>query len=298
MIILVKILKIAIPALLALGGIIWYLLTHIAPYMIINPPRITEKFTPEDYGLAYEKLAINSIDSLKISAFHIKAKSASNNVIILVHGIGSCKEHLIPSARMLSEMNINAIALDLRAHGESDGQYCTYGYYEKHDIRRIVDNLLAENPEANIGIWGNSLGGAVALQALEDDKRIKFGIVESTFTELDKIVFDYQKRFTGGIGFKSVTDYVLRKASKIASFDPNVVKPIISASNLEQPVFLAHGDSDDNISVTYGKELFQALTSAESKCFIVAGGEHWGLAETGGEKYVDSIKNFISKNAN
>ena len=157
----------------------------------------------------------------------------------------------------MAKQGINAVVFDLRAHGKSEGEYCTYGFYEKNDISQIIDMILDENPNESIGIWGNSLGGAIAIQALELDKRLKFGVIESTFTSLRQIVYDYQKRAAKGIGVPFLCDLALQEAGKIANFDPNQVQPLNSATNIEQAVFVAHGDSDDNISVEYGKTTFR-----------------------------------------
>jgi pimeloyl-ACP methyl ester carboxylesterase len=53
----------------------------------------------------------------------------------------------------------DVLAYDSRAHGESGGNACTYGYYEKRDLSRAID-LIGLRPVVALGI---SLGAAVAL---------------------------------------------------------------------------------------------------------------------------------------
>lgn len=128
----------------------------------------------------------------------ILTKKPVKGIMILLHKIGGSKESFLHLTKELSERGIESMIFDLRAQGESGGKYCTYGYYEKNDVCVIVDHIKRENAELEIGVWENSLGGAVAVKAMEADQRIDFGIIESTFTALDIIVSDYQKRFTGG----------------------------------------------------------------------------------------------------
>lgn len=279
-------------------GLLWYLSVHVAPYMIISPPRIQGTIYPADLGLDAAELKISTEDSLILRGYHIKSSMPSKGTMILIHGIGGCKEHFLLLAKELSEFGWESVVFDQRAHGESDGRFCTYGYFEKSDVMQIVDYLLAENPNQKIGLWGNSLGGAVALQVMAADERIAFGLIESTFTELDVIVSDYQKRFAGGVGSKWLTDYVLKNAGKIAGFNPDDVKPVVSAAKITNPVLIAHGDSDDNISVVYGSLLYEALGSAEKELIIVEGGEHYGLFETGGDSYKNQLFDFIRRNEN
>ena len=67
--------------------------------------------------------------------------------------------------------------LNLRGHGESRGTYCTFGYKEKYDIVSVIDEIMLDKRlSKNIGIWGQSLGGAIALQTMAIDKRIKYGV--------------------------------------------------------------------------------------------------------------------------
>ncbi len=282
-----------------LGILVWYLLTHVAPYMIISPQRLSEPIDLNDYSLNWDHVKITTNDSIKLQGYHVKAKGIKKATIILIHGIGGCKEHMVGLSANLSKQGYESILFDLRAHGKSGGQFCTYGFYEKGDISKIVDYVeekqLAGPDSIPIGVWGNSLGGAVALQTLAIDQRIQFGIIESTFTELDQIVIDYQKRFMGGFGIKALTDYSLEQAAKIAAFDPEKVKPIESVKNIKQPVLITHGSADQNISVDYGKALYESLASPEKELIIVEGGEHWGLFETGGKAYKERLFKFIEK---
>ena len=136
-----------------------------------------------------------SFDGLKLSA-HLTYSNltTTKGTIILVHGIRSNKEHFIGISKTLSNKGYNAVAIDLRAHGQSEGTHCTFGVNEKEDISLLINVLEKQGGiTKNIGIWGQSLGGAIALQSLASDKRIKFGIIESTFSDLHSITNDYFK---------------------------------------------------------------------------------------------------------
>ena len=72
------------------------------------------------------------------------------------------------------------LAYDSRAHGESGGDACTYGFYEKKDLSRAIDRL-GGGPVLAFGI---SLGAAVALQSAADDPRIARVVAVSAFSDL------------------------------------------------------------------------------------------------------------------
>ena len=63
--------------------------------------------------------------------------------------------------RRFVDRRFDVIAYDSRAHGDSGGDACTYGYFEKEDLRRVLDTV----PPGPVVLIGTSLGAAVALQA-------------------------------------------------------------------------------------------------------------------------------------
>lgn len=275
-----------------------YAANHILPYAIIQPTRTHIPNPLDENDFPYQNIEVFSLDSLKLKGYHVKSSIDTTRAsIILVHGIGGCKEHFSELAMHLSHLGFDTWFFDNRAHGESEGKYSTYGFHERKDISKIIDRVKIESPNNKIGIWGNSLGGAIAIQALEYDKRIDFGLIESTFSDLHQIVYDYQKRFSFGIGLKFLDDMALNKAGKIAQFNPDEVSPIKSATKIHQPILIAHGDADENINVDYGKDLYEALLSEDKELIIVKGGGHYGLFETGGENYKNQLFTFLSNNS-
>jgi len=266
----------------------------ILPYSIIKPQRISENITPDSLNLKSTHIDICVDKNVTLKGYWIQPdQNETKAIMILLHGIGGCKEHFLGLAKKLANKGIASIVFDSRAHGKSGGEYCTYGYKEKKDISKIINYIKSKAPTLPLGIWGNSMGGAIAIQALEEDNRLEFGIIESTFTELDQIVYDYQKRHLKGIGIKILTDFALKRAGEIGDFDPNMVKPIISVKNIEQPVLITHGDSDENISFHYGKALFDELKSKHKKFIKVKGGGHYDLSTKGGFNYNETIFDFL-----
>lgn len=275
-------------------------LHHIAPYAIVMPPRADcSSYLPENYGLNGDRITIQTQDSIQLKGYWSKSKQDSiQGVVIMVHGIGGCKEAFLGLASDLAKQGIESVFFDNRAHGQSGGLYTTYGFKEKKDIAEIVDFIKSKHPETPIGIWGNSLGGAIAIQAMEYDERIEFGIIESTFAELDQIVYDYKKRLLKGVGLRFASDIALKRAGEIADFNPKQVSPLASVKNIEQPIFIAHGDADENINYEYGQLLYEHTKSTKKEFYLVKGAGHYGLVSKGGKDYTDKIAAFLNNNLN
>ncbi len=274
-----------------IGGVLGFF--FIGPYFILEPPSYcTEKTWPAHT----EYMTLAGARDIELSVKHTSLEDGPpKGIVILIHGIGACKEIWPAVADRLARRGFASYALDLRAHGQSGGEYCTYGFHEKADISKMVDYIEAVYPNTPIGVWGHSLGGAIALQSLDNDKRLDFGVIEATFTSFHQIVYDYHKRHVGFV-FEPLVDLALSRAGTLAEFSPELVSPIQSVTRIEQPVIMAHGDIDANIDIKYGQQLFDGLKSAHKFFHKVEGGSHNNLHVLGGEEYLSMLIDFIEAN--
>ena len=242
-------------------------------------------------------LNFTTTDGLKITSYlNYSNRDTTYGTIILVHGIRANKDHFIELSKQLSKLGFNTVAIDLRAHGQSEGTHCTFGVKEKEDISALIDVLEKQDGMTkNIGIWGQSLGGAVALQALGSDKRIQFGIIESTFSDLNSITNDYFKNKLG-FEFKPLTDYLVYRAGKIAEFDPKKASPLLYCSMIEQATLLVHGNEDKRINIKYAKYNFSQIRSPKKELYIIEGANHLNVWKIGGEQYFNKVISYIKMN--
>lgn len=243
-----------------------------------------KKNSPKDYSYIYQNISFRSFDSSKMQAYFIQSPKYSKHTIIM-----------LPSSQSFVNHGYNVVLLDLRAHGQSEGKYCTYGDREKRDISKLIDKLSEIDSNQNFAIYAHSLGGAIALQSMEFDKRIKCGIIESTFQDLNSVVFAYMNRILYYVP-KFLSDHLLQKAGNIAEFDPNKINISKSAKNINQAVFIAHGSEDKNINISNSYIIYNNLASKNKELYIVQGANHFNIHYFEGKKYMDKIFNFLENN--
>jgi len=299
--------KILLFILLLALGVAFYIIHFEAPRFIVEikhpiieeqmaafRPKLTKGF--KDYQKNGKYIEVTTLDNQTISAFLSYSNTANQKgTIILTHGIRSRKEQWMASVKDISDKGWNCVAVDLRAHGQSSGKYCTFGVKEKEDISRVLDHLVKnENVSQNFGVWGSSLGGAVALQCLAHDQRFQFGIVESTFSEFRTVALDY---FENSLGFRSewLGNYLVDRSGKMAEFNPADAAPVEAAAHIHQPILMFHGTADKNISIAYGRENFLALQSKDKKWVEINGGEHNGMANADLDLYFKELNAFLNK---
>ena len=297
-----------IKTLLAILAIFNILFIHFyLPRIFIEPRnpivrllnKTSYKLSPNDFLMDYKDLEIYTKDGLQLNGYKIYSElNEVKGTVIFLHGIRAYKEHFLPMCKLLSKKGFNSVIIDLRGHGESGGTYCSFGYYEKYDIVSLMDQLILDKRLGeNIGVWGQSLGGAIAIQTMAIDKRIKFGIIESTFSDLNIVSTEYLKRLLG-VENKLFSDYLLNRAYAIAALEIEEVVPKESVKNITHPILLVHGTEDKRINIYHAKLNFKNIVS-KNKIFIeVEGATHLNVWKKGGGQYFKTVLNFLSSNSN
>jgi pimeloyl-ACP methyl ester carboxylesterase len=160
---------------------------------------------------------------------------------------------------------LDVVAYDSRAHGESGGDFCTYGYFEKQDLHRVIDTL-GPGP---VVLMGTSLGGAIALQAAAGNVRVGGVVAAEVFSDLETIARDRSPRF--------IPDWIirraLRKAEERASFTAADVSPVRAARSITVPVLLVHGTRDTATTPDHSQRVLAALAGPK-RLILVEGARH------------------------
>lgn len=283
-----------------LAGIRW-MVHNVFPYAIVATTRgerwlIYHGVTPESIGLRADPFSCSVAPKLELKGWFLRAQGTAHGTIFLLHGHNSCKEAMLRLGRLFVEQGFNVLVYDSRGHGESGGTFCTYGYYEHGDCSRCLDEVISKYGDAvgPVAIYGNSFGGAVALQTMANDPRFRCGIIESTFATLPEIVRDYEQHISG-VRLDRLTDAALAQAGTLAHFNPAAVRPEEAARQVRCPVLLIHGTADQNISCRYGERIFKNLTAPGSEWFPVPGAGHGNLWQIGGESYRQRILDFVAR---
>ncbi|HZV11717.1 MAG TPA: alpha/beta fold hydrolase, partial [Candidatus Kapabacteria bacterium] len=189
------------------------------------------------------------------------------------------------TAKIFNEAGYNIFLFDSRAAGESEGEFCTHGYYEKYDLQAVIDALCEreEVDSAHIGLLGISMGGSIALQTAPIEPRIRCIIAESVYTSLNEVTGDYLKHFIG-FNSKILHDTAIQVAEKEAHFQIEDIAPIEALKHINIPVLFIHGSNDELVKAKYS-ELLCGAYNGTRELYIVKGAGHNDLRKVGGDEY-------------
>ena len=193
-----------------------------------------------------EQVSITSFDGLKLNAYDIH-NHETNKYIIMVHGIWTTKTLMYPRAYEFDKLGYNILLIDLRASGDSEGNYRTYGLKESQDLTLWIDYLNEKYSDIQISLFGVSLGAATVMMASAYDlpDNVKCIVEDCGYSSLREVL-DNVIRTTYNISFTPAILMMLdNKMKKQFGFSIDDISPKTCLEENEIPILFVHGKEDN-----------------------------------------------------
>ena len=224
-------------------------------------------------------------------------KEGSKKVGICVHGYYGNFKDLNPWAKLLFENGFSVIAPNLRAHGESSGQYISMGFYDKDDIVLWIQKAIKMfGEDCEIVLFGESMGAATVLMVseLSIPKNVKCIIADSGYSnaykELEWVV---EKRgFLPAFLLLPVANFFSKIFSKC---DLKKANPIGSVKKTTLPILFIHGEADNFVPCFMSKQMFEVSNKEKCSLSLFPGAQHIKSYATDTERYREILLSFIKK---
>ena len=231
-------------------------------FVSIRPPRYLSDITPKSLGLSYEAVSFKTSDDLTLVGWWIPRQGTemivnaegATETIVLLHGYPADKGNILPSLAYLSR-TYNLFLFDFRYLGESDGKYSTAGGKEVEDLLAAIRYLKTRGVE-QIGVWGFSMGGAVALMGAAQAPEIAALISESSYASLAKMAPQLYRLPLIRYPLAWLTGLWARLFIGINISD---ISPLNAAQKLTIPILLIHSETDEVIPFSHALALQEAL---------------------------------------
>ena len=245
----------------------------------VNIPRPVNQRTPENLGLPFKTELFQGTDG-KLEAWRIQ-HPRSKGVVLLVHGYANCKASLLQEAKAFHELGYEAVLLDLRGSGGSDGSETTVGIREADDVAAAALALQEASPHQSLIVYGQSMGSAAILRAIAESKiQPKAVIVECPF---DRLLSTVESRFAamGVPSFPSARLLVFWGGVQ-HDFNGFAHNPVEYARSVRCPVLLMHGKHDPRVTQEQVQAIWEATESLSQKqrtVFLLRFVEEMSMAE-------------------
>jgi pimeloyl-ACP methyl ester carboxylesterase len=245
--------KLIVYGVMAVG--VFVALSLVSFWLAVRPPRMTIPLTPADVKLTVEEIVIPTADGLRLSAWLAPRPGAP--AIVLLHGYPAEKADMLPLAAALAR-RFTVLLVDLRYFGRSEGRATTLGFRERDDLRRVVDVLAARGFD-RVGVFGFSLGGAIAITAAAEEPRIGAVAAYSPFADLRALAHELYA-WMGPLRYPFVGLMRLWTWLFLGA-DVTAFPPAAAAARLTIPVYLIASRDDEQIPFRHAERLRDALAA-------------------------------------
>jgi len=269
-------------------GLFLILLSLLGFYSSIRPPRIVSGTTPKNLGLEYEEISFTTADGVRLAGWFIPSQRENTKTIILLHGYPAEKGDILPALAFLNE-KYSLFLFDFRYFGESSGKYSTAGAKETNDLSAAIRFLESRGID-EVGVWGFSLGGAVALMTAQEHPEIKAVVSESSYARLDLMTRELYRIPLLNYSLGELTGLW---AKLFLGINVKEVSPAQSAEKLDIPVLVIHSRNDNVIPFKNAILIQEALEDNPKAEFWFQGNLIHG--QLGGE-YQQRIEDFFERN--
>lgn len=249
------------------------------------------------YSMDPERVYIKSYDGLKLVGHYID-NPERKAVVLAVHGYRSCAlNDFSCSAKYLYERGCSLLMIDMRAHGESEGNTITFGVKEKYDVRLWCEYLENRFPETPVLLIGVSMGAATVMMAsgLDLPGCVRGIIADCGYTSPRAIYESVMSRFG------RITPALVRTAEALAKrrvgfrFDDGDTRTELIKNKL--PITIVHGTGDTFVPCSMSYENYEAAKQSGADCRLltVENAEHALSFLTEKQKYLNEIDMMLEK---
>jgi uncharacterized protein len=228
-----------------------------------------------------QESSLTTGDGVVLRAWLISPRAHDGDDVILLHGLSDNRVGMEGYAKLLIAHGYTVLMPDARAHGVSGGDLATYGLLERQDIRKWVDFLeKRDHPQCIFG-FGESMGAAQLLQALDRDSHFCAVAVESSFANFREVAYDRMGQpfnlgpWVGRTLLRPVVEVGLLRARWKYGVDLRRVSPEDSVAATTVPVLLIHGQADSNIPVRHSQIILRRAIARGSEVQL------WEVARAG-----------------
>jgi len=231
----------------AVGTVIWISYQQTISYL--HPERHTASGELlRANGIKYQDIELITEDNVKLSAWYTPPQNGA--VILVAHGYGDKRPE--DFYLLFASHGYGVIAWDFRAHGKSEGDFSSLGYYEVLDAKAALDFALAQPGVEHIGAWGGSMGAVTMIRATAQYPEIEALVADSPFATLEE-------EMNMRVPFPVMRSLIRYFAERESGVKTDWVRPIDDISKISpRPVFIIQGLGDGMIQLDSAQRLYDA----------------------------------------
>lgn len=252
----------------------------------------------EKYGPLAKETRITSEDGNEIFAETFTCREDGFKTAVLAHGLGGDRVSNYPVAEMYLENGWNVIIYDQRGAGDSGDGKITFGYYEKLDIKALVDYAKTEMKSEQVVVHGQSMGAATAaLYAVTEhaEQNVDAVILDSCFDSMENMFLGVWRQMdTEGIPENYILacgDWYLKTYYDFGFADADILEKM---KENQVPTLMLQMERDEMVPTKTANRIFDNIVAKDKKiCYFDS--EHIdGIIDYPAE-YEEAVLSFLEE---
>ncbi len=226
----------------------------------------------------YETINLVDLDGYRLEGWFVPVEKPKATVLLL-HGHGSNKSRVVREAEQFNTMGYSVLAMDARAHGNSQGNICTIGYKETEVAKLGYEYLQNKHKELPIVMWGSSMGAAIITKSLVDYPSLKPSkiILEMPFASMEDAVKGFLRNLK--IPPSPIAQTLLFWGSVERGYWAFNYKPCEYAKKITIPVLYQIGEVDVRVTKQESDLNFANLATKKKKMVVYKNAGHVSLCK-------------------
>lgn len=230
----------------------------------------------------FEEITLTTKDGLELAAWYTPPQNGV--VILLAHGYNDNRPESLYV--MFVKRGYGVLAWDARAHGDSEGDLSTFGYYERMDVKSALGFVLAQDGVEHVGAWGGSMGGATVILAAAEHPEIEAVVADSAYPSLEDVL-----RFN--MPFVLIQPFIFFFGEYHSGVDIDDIRPVDVIGRISpRPVFIIDGWEGAAIVMNSPYRLFDAAQEPK-QIWVEEGVPHLGMYAYNLKKYENKVIGFF-----
>lgn len=247
-----------------------------------------------------ETVMMQAFDNTKLIG-HYYEREKGAPLIVFFHGLwGHSYLDGVPIYRITQKHNWNLLLCDLRAQGDSEGEFSTLGVLEKYDCLDWVEWAQNRFGDKNpIFLMGVSMGASVAMMSsnLGLPKSVRGIIDDCGFTStMEMIDVNCKSHLPDYIPTRMFDFFVEMGTSVWGHFCISKADACKAVSQTDIPILIIHGDRDTQAPLSMAYRLYDSCSS-EKQLYVVHGANHVENYRKDPEGYENVIAQFVEEHS-
>lgn len=240
----------------------------------------------------HEHMSITSTDGLTLNARYYECRAGAI-VELLFHGYrGSGERDISAAIERCFALGRNALIVDQRASGTSDGHVITFGIREADDCRCWVDHAIRRfGKDVRIVLSGVSMGAATVMMAAGEQlpENVVCVLADCGYSSPREIICKVIRDMK--LPPRLLYPFIRLGARLYGGFDPEENSPLEALARATVPVILIHGDTDDFVPHEMSERL-HAVCASRKKLVTIHGAGHGIAYPVDKQRYLDALSDF------